>query len=296
MNLTEINGATVEDATDFINRSIAATFIGTLQAGYTNFHYLRPIWKATTEEDALIGVGITGIASNKIDPETLWYAAEHVKRTNEEVAQLIGINKAARTTTIKPSGTSSLVLGSSSGIHAYHNDFYIRRIRFGKEEPILKYLLKTIPDLIEDCKEKPHLQSILSIPQRSPQNAIVRSESALQLLDRVRSYNLLWVKEGHSIGDNRNNVSCTVSLKDDEWDDVGEWMWKNQDYYNGISVLPYDGGTYVQAPFEDCTEEVYNELVKHVHKIDLTQVVELVDNTNLTDQSACAGPNGCEII
>lgn len=294
-NLTEINGADVEDEQEFVDRAAAAAYIGTLQAGYTNFHYLRDVWKTTTEEDALIGVGITGIAANKINPDWLRKAAKAVVAVNAIISQKIGINQAARTTTIKPSGTSSLVLGSSSGIHAYHNDYYIRRIRFGKDEPVLKYLASTIPDLIEDCKEKPHLQSILSIPQRSPQGASVRTEAALQLLERVRLYNLLWVKEGHSRGDNNNNVSCTISLRDGEWDEVGNWMWENRDIYNGISVLPYDGGTYIQAPFEDTTEQVYNELVKHVHNIDLTKVVEHTDNTNLTDQSACAGGN-CEVV
>lgn len=294
-NLTEINGATIVDEKDFLNRSLAAGFIGTLQAGYTNFHYLRPIWQATTEEDALIGVGITGIAANKIKPEWLTKGAEAIKAINNATAKNIGVNRAARTTTIKPSGTSSLVLGSSSGIHAYHNDYYIRRMRFGKDEVVLKYLQETIPDLIEDCKEKPHLQSILSIPQRSPEGSVVRTEHPLQLLERVKLYNLDWVKEGYVNGQNNNNVSCTVSLKDDEWDDVGRWMWENRDSYNGISVLPYWGGTYVQAPFEDCTADEYERMLKLVHSIDLTKVVEHADNTNLTDQAACAGSN-CEVV
>jgi ribonucleoside-triphosphate reductase len=291
-NLTEINGAEVVDEVDFLKCSDAAAFIGTLQAGYTDFHYLRPIWQQTTEEDALIGVGITGIGADKIDPEWLGGAAFTVKMSNFATANEIGINHAARTTTVKPSGTSSLVLGSSSGVHAYHNDYYIRRMRFGKDEAIWQYLEKAIPELCEDEYFRPQTQGVLSIPQRSPQGAIVRTEPPLQLLERVRAYNELWVKEGHVYGDNNNNVSCTISLKEDEWADVGEWMWNNRSSYNGISVLPYDGGTYVQSPFEDTTKEEYERLVAFVNDIDLTRVIEYNDNTNLSGEAACAG-DGC---
>jgi len=294
-NLTEINGATIEGEEDMYDRSSAAAFIGTLQAGYTDFHYLRPIWKQTTEEDALIGVGITGIGAGAIDERWLPDAAAYVKGTNEDVAEKIGISKAARTTTVKPSGTSSLVLGSSSGIHAYHNDFYVRRMRLGKDEAIWKYLSATLPELCEDEFFRPKTMGVVSVPQRSPQGAIMRTESPLALLERVRAYNELWVKGGHTNGENRNNVSCTISLKDEEWDDVGEWMWEWRNSYNGISVLPYDGGTYVQAPFEDCTDVEYERLVKYVHDIDLTKIVENDDNTNLSGEAACSG-GACEIV
>jgi ribonucleoside-triphosphate reductase (thioredoxin) len=294
-NLCDVNGSDIRDEYDFYNRAEAAAFIGTLQAGYTDFHYLRPIWQQTTEEDALIGVGITGIGADKINTKWLKEAAALVKVENEGWSRRIGINYAARTTTVKPSGTSSLVLGSSSGVHAYHNDYYIRRMRFGKDEAIYQYLLKTIPELCEDEKFRPQTQGVLSIPQRSPQGAIVRTEPPLQLLERVRAYNELWVKEGHVYGDNNNNVSCTISLKEDEWADVGEWMWANRSSYNGISVLPYDGGTYIQAPFEDCSKEEYERLVKYVNDIDLTQVVEQYDNTNLAGEAACAG-DGCIVV
>lgn len=293
-NLTEINGSVVTDSEVFFKAAQAAAFIGTLQAGYTNFHYLRPIWQQTTEEDALIGVGITGIGANYINEDWLNVAADLVKRENVITAYEIGINPASRTTTVKPSGTTSIVLGSSSGIHGYHNDFYIRRMRFGKDEPIWKYLSETLPELCEDEKFRPNTMGVFSMPQRSPQNAIVRTEHPLVLLERVRSYNELWVKEGHVYGDNRNNVSCTISLKDDEWDTVGSWMWDNRDTYNGISVLPYDGGTYVQAPFEDIKAERYEELVKLVRNIDLSQVREIEDNTNLAGELACAGGQ-CEV-
>jgi len=293
-NLVEVNGSNIEDYLDFQDRVAAAAFIATLQAGYTDFHYLRPEWKTTTEEDALIGVGITGIASNKSKKHWLASGAEVVIDINDCTAKRIGINPAARTTTIKPSGTSSLVLGSSSGIHAYHNDFYLRRIRYGKDEAIYKYLLSVIPELIEDDITRPHTQGILTIPQRSPQGAIVRTEPPLALLERVLAYNALWVKEGHMRGDNVNNVSCTISLKEEDWTPVGEWMWDHRYEYNGISVLPYDGGTYVQAPFEDCDEDTYNRLVALVKDIDLRNVKEYDDNTDLAGEAACAG-GACEV-
>lgn len=294
-NLTEVNGSVnFADEYDFFWAVKVAAFIGTLQAGYTDFHYLRPIWKQTTEEDALIGVGITGIGANSINTDWLAEAAELVRDTNEEYSKKVGINPAARTTTVKPSGTTSIVLGSSSGVHGYHNDFYIRRMRFGKDEPIWKYLSANLPELCEDEKFRPDTMGVFSMPQRSPQGAIVRTEAPLVLLERVRAYNELWVKEGHVYGDNHNNVSCTISLRDTEWDAVGHWMWDNRDTYNGISVLPYDGGTYVQAPFEDIEEGRYDELVKLVHNIDLSQVREIEDNTNLAGELACAG-GACEV-
>lgn len=293
-NLVELNGSTIEDLDDFVTRSKNAAFIATLQAGYTDFHYLRPVWKTTTEDDALIGVGITGIAANKIDPSWLPIASEEVVKENNRVASIVGINIAARTTTIKPSGTSSLVLGSSSGIHAYHNDYYIRRMRFGKDEAIYQYLSKIIPELCEDEKFRPDTQAVLSIPQKSPEDCAIRTESAMELLERVRKYNQDWVGLGHVRGDNHNNVSCTISLKDDEWDSVGNWMWDNRYSYNGISVLPYDGGTYVQAPFEDCTREQYENLVRRLNDIDLRNVIEEQNNTDLSGELACAA-DGCVV-
>jgi ribonucleoside-diphosphate reductase alpha chain len=294
MNLTEINASNIENVDDLDARAYAAAYLGTLQAGYTDFHYLRPIWQTTTEEDALIGVGITGIASNKIDTDWLSTAGRIVSTVNEDIANKIGVKPAARTTTVKPSGTSSLVLGSSSGIHAYHNTYYIRRMRFGKDEAIYKYLLGIIPQLCEDEKFRPNTMGVLSIPQKAVDGAVIRTESPIELLERVKTYNQDWVGSGHNYGDNKNNVSCTISLKDDEWDDVGKWMWDNRETYNGISVLPYDGGSYVQAPFEDCTVDQYEEMVKLVNDIDLTKVIEYDDKTNLTDQAACAG-GACEI-
>jgi len=294
-NLCEVNASDIESQEDFEKRVRAAAFIGTLQAGYTDFHYLRDIWKRTTEKDALIGVGMTGIGSGVVLGYDMKKAAKAVKEENERVAQLIGINKSARTTTVKPSGTSSLVLGTSSGIHAWHNDYYLRRIRVGKNESIYSYLAVNHPELIEDEFFRPHDTAVIGIPQKAPEGAIIRHESVFQMLERVKKVSQEWIKPGHRNGQNSHNVSATVSIKEDEWDLVGEWMWNNRDFYNGLSVLPYNGGTYTQAPFEDCTKEEFERLVKTLSDVDLTKVVELQDNTDLRGEAACAG-GACEIV
>jgi len=294
-NLTEINVSNVESQEDLNRRVKAGAFLGTLQASYTDFHYLRDIWKRTTEKDALVGVGMTGIASGVVLKYNLEEAAKEAKKTNKEVAKLIGVNKAARVTTVKPSGTSSLVLGTSSGIHAWHNDFYIRRMRLGKNESLYKHLVKYHPELVEDDFFKPEIQAIISVPQKAPEGAIYRTESAMDLLERTKKLNIEWVKAGHRKGANTNNVSTTVSVKPEEWDQVGEWMWENKNTFNGLAVLPYDNGTYTQAPFEDITEEKFLEMESHLNKINLRKVIETTDETDLKDQVACSG-GACEIV
>ena len=294
-NLTEVNVSNVESQEDLNERVKAGAFLGTLQAAYTDFHYLRDIWKKTTEKDALAGVGMTGIASGVILDFDLEEAAEHAKNINLEISKILGIKKAARVTTVKPSGTSSLVLGTSSGIHAWHNDFYVRRMRLGKNEAIYKYLANNHPELVEDDFFKPDIQAVVSVPQKAPDGAIYRTESAMDLLERTKKFNIEWVKGGHRKGSNTNNVSATISVKQNEWDTVGEWMWKNKNTFNGLAVLPYDNGSYTQAPFEDITEEKFLEMESHLNNIDLTQIVEMTDETDLKDQAACAG-GACEVV
>jgi ribonucleoside-triphosphate reductase len=293
-NLCEVNASDIESQQDFENRVKAAAFIGTLQAGYTEFHYLRPVWQRTTEKDALIGVSMTGIGSGTVLGYDMTKAAGIVKQENARVAKLLGINESARTTTVKPAGTTSLALGTSSGIHAWHNDYYVRRVRVGKNEAIYTYLANNHPELIEDEYFRPHDTAVISIPQKAPKGAIMRTESPFQLLDRIKKVHLQWVKPGHRTGNNTHNVSATVSLKPEEWDLAGEWMWDNREHYNGLSVLPYDGGSYVQAPFEDCTEETYNNMLETLKDIDLSKIVELSDDTDLSGELACAG-GACEI-
>jgi ribonucleoside-triphosphate reductase len=294
-NLTEVNVSDLSGQEEYEGRVRAATFIGTLQASYTDFHYLRPVWQRTTEKDALIGVSMTGIASGKVLDLDMAAGARVVKEENARVSEMLGINAASRTTCVKPAGTTSLTLGTSSGIHAWHHDHYIRRIRVGKNEAIYNYLADNHPELIEDEYFRPHDTAVISAPQRAPKGAILRSETAIELLERVKSISQDWVRKGHRRGQNTHNVSATINIREGEWDEVRDWMWENRTCYNGLSVLPHDGGSYKQAPFEDCTEQDYTDMLQHLQSIDLTNVVETEDNTELTDQAACAG-GACEIV
>lgn len=293
-NLCEVNVSDVVDQDDLNERVKAASFIGTLQAGYTDFHYLRPIWQRTTEKDALIGVSMTGIGSGAVLKLDMKEAAKIVKVENKRLAEVLVINPSARTTTVKPAGTTSLTLGTSSGIHAWHNDYYIRRVRVGKNEAIYSHLLLNHPELLEDEYFRPHDTAVIGIPQKAPSDAIFRTESPIQLLERVKKVHNEWIKPGHRNGSNSHNVSATISIREHEWKAVGEWMWENKEAYNGLSVLPYDGGSYIQAPFTDCTKERYEELMKTLTEVNLSKVVEIEDNTNLSGEAACAG-GACEV-
>ena len=294
-NLTEVNVSDVESQEEYEARAKAAAFIGTLQASYTDFHYLRPIWQRNTEKDYLIGVSMTGIASGKVLHMNMKAASQAVKAENARVAKLLGIKPASRCTTTKPAGTTSLVLGTSSGIHAWHSDYYIRRIRVGKNESIYSYLKENHPSLVEDEFFRPHDTAVISIPQKSPEGAITRGESALDLLDRVKKVHSEWIKPGHRRGQNTNNVSATITVKPHEWEEVGKWMWDNRNFYNGLSILPFSDHTYKQAPFEDCTKEQYEEMLEALVEVDLDQVIEEQDETDLQGEIACAGGK-CDIF
>jgi len=292
-NLVEVNVSDVEKQEDLNERVKAAAFVATLQASHTDFHYLRPIWKRNTEKDALIGVSLTGIAFKgflKLNEEE---AAGIVKEENERVADLIGINKASRTTTIKPSGTSACVLGTSSGIHPWFDKYYIRRMRIGKNEALYRYLYKTNPNLVVDEFFRPHDTAVIEIPQKAPDDAITRSESVFSFLNRIKRLNTKWIHDGHRKGENFNNVSATVNIKNNQWESIGEWLWENKKYYNGISVLPYDGGTYTQAPFESITEEEFIDKSKTLKNINISKIKEN-ESEGFAEELACSSGN-CEI-
>jgi ribonucleoside-triphosphate reductase (thioredoxin) len=294
-NLTEVNVSDVDSQEELDARVWGAAVIGTLQAGYTDFHYLRPEWKKTTEAEALVGVGMTGIGSGTVLKLDLKKAAQIAVETNGKISRDLGIKSANRITTIKPSGTSSIVLGCSSGVHAWHSPYYIRRMRLGKDEGIYKYFNKHLPSLLEDDYYSPRKQAVLSIPQAAPEGSIFRTESAIELYERALQFNNNWVREGHVKGVNFNNVSCTISLKESDWEHIGVRLWNDRNLYNGMSVLPYDGGTYVQAPFEECTKEVYENMYAVLKDIDLSKVVEDNDTTDLRGELACAG-GVCEVM
>ncbi len=293
-NLTEVNTSDLETQKEYDDRVKAASLIGTLQAGYTDFHYLRDIWQKQTEKEALIGVSMTGIASGKVAELDMKRAANAVKRENARIAKIIGIKSAARCTTVKPAGTTSLTLGTSSGIHPWHGDYYLRRVRVGKNESIYTHLLIHHPELIEDEYFRPHDTAVITVPQKAPEGAITRKESALQLLKRVKHVTESWVQPGTRRGQNTHNISATISIRNDEWVDVGDWMWENREFYNGLSVLPFNDHNYVQAPFEECSKEKYQVLYDTLEDVDLTQVIEYEDNTDLKGELACAG-GACEV-
>lgn len=270
---------------------------------------------------------MTGIASGKVLTLDLREAAKIVKEANKYYAEIIGINPAARTTLVKPSGTTSLVLGCSSGIHAWHWNYFLRTIRFNKTEDIASYLMVNHPELCEDDQLRTDVLCA-RVPMKAPDTGILRTESAIDLLERVKKFSEEWIKPGHRDGINTHNVSATISIDKNkgymyligeyefadiklsadrlqyigevdkhcinEWQAVGQWMWENKDIYNGLSVLPYDGGSYVQAPFENCTKEEFEKRYASLTDIDLTKIQEVEDNTAFTQDSACM--NGkCEI-
>jgi ribonucleoside-diphosphate reductase alpha chain len=312
-NLCEVNVNDIVSQADLNDRVCAATFFGTLQAGFTNFHYLRPIWTKTTQKDALLGIGMTGICSGEVLKYDLEESSRLAVLTNKLISERIGINESARVTCIKPSGTTSLVLGTSSGIHAWHNDFYLRTMRFNKNESIAQYLMLYHPEICEDDVLRPTDTLCVRIPVKAPEGSILRNETAIDTLERVKKFSQQWIAPGHQRGDNTHNVSATISIdKDrkyyshvdfnnnkvieiDEWETVGDWMWRNRNVYNGLSVLPYFGGSYKQAPFEDISKEEYYERLHHIKSIDLTGVVEMDDMVDFGQVAACSGPNGCEI-
>jgi len=318
-----VNVSDVENQEDLNNRVTAAAFFGTLQAGFTDFHYLRPIWQKTTQKDALLGIGMTGIGSGEILKYNLESAAHVAKLTNAIVSEQIGVNEAARVTCIKPSGTTSLVLGTASGIHAWHNDYYLRTMRFNKNEDIAAYLMVNHPELCEDDVLRPTDTVCVRIPVKAPEGSIFRTETAIDTLERVKKFSLEWINAGHVNGDNTHNVSATISIDKsrhyrsplaefdspstiasvpceptplswDEWKAVGAWMWTNREVYNGLSVLPYFGGTYKQAPFEDITKEEYESRIASLKSIDLTKVIELDDTVDFGQVASCAG-GACSI-
>jgi ribonucleoside-diphosphate reductase alpha chain len=300
-----VNVSDIESQEDLNNRVGVAAFFGTLQAGFYDFHYLRPIWSKTTQKDALLGIGMTGIGSGEILKYDLSIAANTAKVVNSMISEKLGTNEAARVTCIKPSGTTSLVLGTASGIHAWHNDYYLRTMRFNKSEDIATYMMINHPELCEDDLLRPTDTMCLRIPVKAPEGSIFRTETAIDTLERVKKFSIEWINEGHINGANTHNVSATVSIDKsriyefksfnlDEWEMVGEWMWQYREHYNGLSVLNYDGGSYVQAPFSDISEEEYNIRVSNLKSVDLTNVIEMDDTVDFGAIQACGG-GACEV-
>lgn len=301
-NLTEINFSTVIDSHDFAQRAWAATFLGTLQAGLTRFTYVAPKWTENARKEALLGVSITGLAHNWdlaekfLEEGVFEKVAQRMKDWNAQVASSIGISSAARIGCIKPSGTTSTVLNTTSGIHAAHSPHYLRRIRVDRNSPVGKHLQSVLAgtEFIEDDQFVPS-NVIVSVPY-AMEGAIMREkEPAVRFMNRCAKVYEAWIEPSHRRGDNCHNVSATVTYRDNEKEYVKKWLWQNRDKYSGMSLLPLDLGSYVQAPFESISKERYNELQAKMPKIDLSGVYYGSEQKDERQGEQACSAGGCEI-
>jgi len=303
-NLSEVNAAACSTSREFYHAVESAAAIGTLQAAYTDFNYLAPKWKENCEKDALIGVSITGQAAawELLTDEVLHEASERVVETNAKWAELLDINPAARCTTTKPSGSTSAWWGTTSGIHAAHSHWYLRRVRVDRKDAFGQYLIAAYGEgeaesgsFVESDAFAPE-NIIVTVPV-CMEDAIYREhESAIELMERSKHVFDHWIKPGHRNGPNHHNVSLTVSYLPYERKEIIEWMVNNTDSWAGISLLPYDGGSYIQAPFEEISEFEFHQWVKKVPAVVDFGNIDFTDSVDeRMGELACAG-GACEII
>lgn len=283
-----------------LNRRVkASAFIGTLQATFTDFHYLRPVWKERTEAEALLGVSMTGIASGNLLDLDESEAAMVALMENERVANIVGINKAARVTTLKPEGSGTWAAGvQGNGIHWIHDHYYIRNNRIKKKEPIYKYITENFPQELY-CDEflNEDTTAVVSFPMKAPENALLRpNKTAIEALELVARLHKNWIQKGHRSGSSTNNVSCTISVRDNEWDEVINWMWDNRNSYNAIALFPYSDHIYKQAPFQTITQAEYEYLYSiFPDNLNFESIEETTNTINhSSDNKACIG-GVCEI-
>jgi len=285
-----------EDTFDSLARKVRlATILGTIQSTLTNFQFLSEEWKKNTEEERLLGVSLTGIMDNRelscYDyPEQLGRYLEELRNiareTNEEFANRLGIPASVAITCVKPSGTVSQLVDSASGIHTRHDKFYIRRIRMDKKDPIYTFL-KSQGVPVEDEVFRPDSTAVFSFPMKAPEGALTRNDlTAIEQLELWLIYQRHWCE---------HKPSVTITVKDEEWPDVGAWVWKHFDEVSGVSFLPHSNHTYQQAPYETIDEETYNQLVEEMPKdIRWEEFVENEDNTEGSQTYACVSGQ-CEI-
>jgi hypothetical protein len=299
-NLTEVNWGVVQHLPwEDKNRAfLAATILGTIQASYTDFHYISPEWKKNAEDEALLGVSITGQAENRrsLDAYLSTGICERMVEKNRQVAKMIGINQSKRITTTKPSGSASAFLGTTSGIHSAHSDFYIRRVRIDKNNPITKYLL-TLPEFADFIEDDIFIKSnsIISIPICKKGTATRTDETCLNLFREMLNIQEKWITPGHVDGPNHHNVSLTLSYKPEEKDALAQMILDHSSEFNGVSLLPYDGSVYQQTPFEEITEEKYNELIAKFPDVDLSKVSFKLYADDTGTENACSSAGGsCE--
>tara|TARA_B110000503_G_scaffold95055_1_gene143126 strand:- start:1195 stop:3066 length:1872 start_codon:yes stop_codon:yes gene_type:complete len=289
-NLTEVVVREGDTEATLTKKVELATILGTIQSTLTNFKFLSSEWKANTDEERLLGVSLTGIMDAKItstpDPKLLERLRDHARRTNHKYADLLNIPRSTSITCVKPSGTVSQLVDSASGIHARHNDYYIRTIRMDKKDPIYHFL-KDKGIKVEDEQFRPDSTAVFSFPMKAPKGAILRNDkTALEQLELWLIYQRHWCE---------HKPSVTISVKDNEWVAVGAWVWKHFNEISGVSFLPHSDHTYVQAPYQDCTKKEYEDLLKKTPKtIDWKEFVELDDNTVGAQTLACTG-GSCEI-
>jgi ribonucleoside-diphosphate reductase alpha chain len=295
-NLTEVVVRASDSLEDLERKVRLATILGTIQSTYTNFPYLRKIWQKNTEEERLLGVSLTGIMDNPLmtsKNKGLENTLEHLRTvavdTNAEWADKLGVPVSASITCVKPSGTVSQLVDSSSGIHTRHSEYYVRTVRGDNKDPLTQFMIgEGFP--AEPCVMKPDQTTVFSFPQKAPANAITRHDlGAVEQLETWLAYQRHWCE---------HKPSVTISVKEDEWLDVGAFVYKHFDEMSGVSFLPYDGGTYQQAPYQECDEDRYNEVLDQMPKgVDWSKLSEYEqeDNTKGTSTFACSGDT-CEIV
>jgi ribonucleoside-triphosphate reductase len=290
-NLTEV---VVRDGDDFerLARKVRlATILGTIQSTFTDFRYLRKIWRTNCEEERLLGVSLTGICDNPgiFSDENLERLREIAVEVNAEWANRLGINVAAAITCVKPSGTVSQLVDSSSGMHGRHSPYYLRTVRGDNKDPVTQFLIAkgvySEPDVT-----KPEDTTVFYFPQKAPVNSIGREDlSAVEFLELWKTLQEHWCE---------HKPSATVNVKEGEWMDVGAWVYRHFDILSGVSFLPYDGGSYKQAPYQEIDEQAYEEWVKKTPATidwDELKQYEFTDHTTGSQEFACVG-NTCEII
>ena len=290
-NLTEAVVRHDDTKETLIHKVKLATILGTIQSTFTKFPYLRKVWQNNTEAERLLGVSLTGIFDNKLlttQGEKLNGILNELRNvaraTNKEWAKKLGIPESAAITCVKPSGTVSQLVDSASGIHPRHSKYYIRRVRGDKKDPLTTFLVEQgVPS--EDCVYKPTQTTVFSFPQKAPDGLTRADVTPIDHLELWLTYQWEWCE---------HKPSVTISVEEQDWPSVGAWTWDHFDQISGVSYLPYDGGTYRQAPYEECTKEQYEELKAKMPKIDWTKFEEITDNVEGAQMLACTGGT-CEI-
>jgi len=268
-----------------------ATILGTIQSSFTKFPYLRKVWQRNTEEERLLGVSLTGIYDNKLTCTQgeelnviLTQLREMARATNKQWAERLGVPASAAITCVKPSGTVSQLVDSASGIHPRHAKYYIRRVRGDKKDPLSQFLIQQgIPN--EECVYKPTQTVVFSFPQKAPDGLVRDDVTPIKHLELWLTYQRFWCE---------HKPSVTISVEEKDWPIVGAWTWENFSEISGVSYLPYDGGTYRQAPYEECTKEEYNDLKAKIPTINWSELKEVTDNVEGAQMLACSAGN-CEI-